>query len=431
MANVSPGHRRLENSRRPPSRGTRLKGSADPTAVVLVDIVLRRRPDAKPLPDHAYWTSVPLGRRKFLSRLDFARQFGAAPAELEKVAQFLRNQGLAVTESSAARRCVIASGTVEVVNRAFGVELNTYERAKETYRGYDGYLHLPADVAEVVEGVLGLDNRRLGRHAMSGGPFGSAPLTPIQVAEFYNFPIPPANSVKNASGQTIGILEFGGGYNVNDMKSYFSSLAINPRPTIISIPPGVPPLGTSGSPNNEDVEVALDVEVAGAIAAGAKIVIYFGNGFGQGGIPNELGWHTLLSAAVHDAVNNPTVLSISWSAPEIEWGLANVGLLTSVFNDAANLGITVFASSGDYGASGFNPNDPDIDDLPHVHYPASDPWVTGCGGTIIYSQPPPLSQATWNDQAYQGGATGGGVRAYFTNSADYPCRATRKSMVSL
>jgi len=78
MANVPPGHRRVENSRRPPSRGTRLKGSADPTAVVLVDIVLRRRPDAKPLPDHAYWTSVPLGRRKFLSRLDFAQQFGAA-----------------------------------------------------------------------------------------------------------------------------------------------------------------------------------------------------------------------------------------------------------------------------------------------------------------------------------------------------------------
>ena len=75
-------------------------------------------------------------------------------------------------ESSVARRCVITTGTVEVVSRIFGVTLNTYETETQAYRSHDGYAHLPADIADLLEGVLGLDNRRLGRHAMSGGPAG-------------------------------------------------------------------------------------------------------------------------------------------------------------------------------------------------------------------------------------------------------------------
>jgi kumamolisin len=326
---------------------------------VWVDVVVRRRPDAPVLPDHTYWMSNPPGRRTFLSRPAFAREYGAAPAELDNVAKFARDQGLTVTESSVARRCVIASGTVEVMSRVFGVELNTYKTATETYRGYDGHLHLPANLADVVEGVLGLDNRRLGSRAMNGGPPGATTLTPIEVAQFYNFPFagPSGQSWKNATGQTIGILEFLGGYDVSYMKSYFSSLGINPQAKVISIPSNVPRLGSSISPDESDLEVALDVEIAGAIAPGAKIVIYFGSGFTQMG-PDEMGWHALLSTAVHDAVNNPTVLSISWSAPENLWVSGNIGLVTSVFNDAANLGMTVFASSGDSGASGYDLNDP-------------------------------------------------------------------------
>jgi kumamolisin len=250
-----------------------VKGRADSGAVMWVDIVMRRRPDAPALPDHTYWMSNPPGRRRFLSRPAFAQQYGAAPEELDRVAKFARDQGLTVTESSIARRCVIASGTVEVMNRVFGVELNTYETGAETYRGYDGHLHLPADIADVVEGVLGLDNRRLGSRAMNGGPPGATPLTPIEVAQFYNFPLirVTGQSWRNATGQTIGILEFGGGYDVNDMKSYFSSLGINPQPNVIAIPSNVPLQGDSQSPDPADVEVALDVEVAGAIAWGAKI----------------------------------------------------------------------------------------------------------------------------------------------------------------
>ncbi len=419
MASIPSGQRRLENSLRPKARAARVKGPADPSEAVQVIFVVRRRSDAPALRSQSYWMSTPPGRRSFLSRPDFARQYGAAPEELDKVAKFAQDQGLTVTKCSVARRCVIASGPLDIMARVFSVEFNTYESTTEIYRGFNGYAHLPADIADIVEGVLGLDNRRLGRHAMGGGPIGAQPVTPIEVAKFYDFPLPTgsSNSWRDATGQTIGILEFNGGYDVNDMKAYWSSLSISPQANIISVPPNVPLLGTSQLPFEGDQEVALDVEIAGAIAAGAKIVIYFGQGFLMPGssAANEAGWYTLLSTAIHDSVNNPTVLSISYGAAESAWGPNTITMMTPLFSDAAQLGMTVFACSGDAGASGFQDGDSAFMTGQHVLYPASDPWVTGCGGTVLVG--PPLSQQTWNDES---GATGGGVSVIFTNSADYP-----------
>jgi kumamolisin len=423
MTDASSGQRQLENSERPPARGARLRGPADANETVRIVFVVRRRPGAPPLPDQAYWMATPPGRRKFLSRAQFAEQFGAAPAELDKVAKFARDQGLTVNETSVGRRSVIASGTVAIVNQVFGVALSTYEIGSDTYRGHSGRVRLPAEIADLLDGVLGLDNRRIGRRA-SNGPFGAVPLTPLQVAQFYQFPI--GASSKNATGQTIGILEFGGGYNLGDMQTYWNSLSVTPLPKVVSIPPNVPYGGTMDMQDPADLEVMLDAEVAGAIAAGAKIVLYFGTGFTEG-TPDEMGWHSLLSSAIHDDVNNPQVLSISWSDVEEAFGSSNIGMLTTVFQEAASLGVTILVSSGDYGASGYNPNDPNLDGQPHVHYPASDPWVTGCGGTYIATNPPPLSQGTWNDpydpvnnQPF--GATGGGVSVIVTtgNGYQYP-----------
>ena len=78
---------------------------------------------------------------------------------------------------------------------------------------------------------------------------------------------------KNATGQTIAILEFGGGYDVHDMNKYFTSLGVSPLADVISVPLTMPVQGSASLPDPEDIEVALDVEVAGAVAAGAKIVI--------------------------------------------------------------------------------------------------------------------------------------------------------------
>jgi kumamolisin len=409
MAATRPGYRQLDNSLRPPLRGARPVGPIDPDVTVLFTIVMRRRPDAPVLPGHDYWMSVPPGRRTFLSRADYAAKYGAAPDELDLVVRFCRDRSLTVAESSIARRSVSASATAEVVAEVFGVELKRYATPHETYRGHEGYVQLPADIADVVEGVLGFDNRRLGARASNGGPAGAMPLSPIEVANSYQFPLSGSGRWKDATGQTIGIPEFGGSYDATDFQSYFASLSIATPPQVISIPPSVPLVGTPQSPDTDSIEVALDVEVAGAIAQGAKIVLYFGTGTTANHRPDEKGWHDLLSSAVHDSTNNPSVLSISWSAPEANWAPGAIDLISPIFHDAANVGITVLASSGDFGASGYHSGQGNGN--PNVHYPASDPWVTGCGGTVLLA-PAPYFQLTWNDQS---GATGGGVSGHFAN----------------
>ena len=79
------------------------------------------------------------------------------------------------------------------------------------------------------------------------------------------------------------------------------------------------------------------------------------------------------------------------------------------FQDSTTLGITVCAASGDSGSS-----DGETDGLSHVDFPASSPYVLGCGGTRLNSRSGAItSEVVWNDQSMGGGATGGGVSDFF------------------
>jgi kumamolisin len=357
-----------------------------------------------------------------LSREEFSERFGSTQEDLDLVADFAARHDLVVAESSRARRSVLISAPAGAMERALGVTLQYYQAGPERYRGHDGYVHVPADLANIIEGVLGLDNRRLGWRASNGGS-GGPPFTPLDVAKAYNFP-----DNLDASGQTIGILEFAGGFvtddsgRPSDVDAYLSPLHI-PLP-VVKIGYGQNTLSTLGnSPHSPDLEVTGDIVIAGCIAQGATIVLYFSPDMpdpmqGQLPKPNEMDWSMLLLAAIHDSVNKPSVLSISWGAPENLWPSAAFGLLGNLFAEAGIMGITVLASSGDYGASGYPATDQNGDGQPHVHYPASDPNVTGCGGTK-FSVNPSFDELTWNDSS-NGGATGGGVSEHFQDNSWYP-----------
>jgi kumamolisin len=323
------------------------------------------------------------------------------------VQAFARRNRLKVLDSSAARRTVVLSGTVEQMSRAFGVELRHYELpdTKESYRGREGSIHVPKELAGVVQGVFGPDNRRMAkRMAGSGGP---ASVTPRQVAELYNFPL----SV-DASGETIGLLEFGGGYNVDnngtptDVAAYMGGQSLN-TPLISAVPVD----GAANSPGVDgpsDMEVALDIEVASAVAQGAAIAVYFAPF-------TEQGWVDIVTTAIRGeglppGWTPPSVISISWGWTEFEaygafaWTRAAMDAVDETFQEAAALGVTVLVASGDNGS------DCQIGDgKAHVYYPASDPWVTTCGGTSIQSVSGNQFVETWNDY----GVTGGGVSDMF------------------
>src|ERR1700741_2924617 len=172
MPEIPANYRAIEGSRRAPAPGARLVGPADPAETLSVSIRVRRRPGAPVLPEATAVGADPVGQRKFLSREEFAEIYGAAQTDLDKVVSFAGDRGLAVLDISVGRRTVVLSGTVPQMSRAFAIDLNRYESPTGSYRGREGQVHVPADLVGIVEGVFGLDNRKMAKPLFrrSGNP---------------------------------------------------------------------------------------------------------------------------------------------------------------------------------------------------------------------------------------------------------------------
>jgi hypothetical protein len=405
MSDVPAGYARLEKSERHAARSAKRVRAADANEVFSVSVRVRRRPDAPPLPDMNHWAATPVHARQYIARDQFADRYGADPADLEQVVGFADNAGLKVVESSVSRRTIVLSGTVKQMNAAFGLDLGHYKSDHEEYRGREGFIHVPAALQNIVEGVFGLDNRRMARRATNGGTI--TPLNPVQVAKLYGFP-----TSANGSGQTIGLLEFGGGYRTTDASDYFTTnKGIGPgfnAPALTAI--GVDGVTNSPDNSNSSAEVMLDISVAGAVAQGAKIAVYFAPF-------TEQGWVDIVTTAIQGVTKMPagwampSVISISWDWGEFEafgsftWSQAAIDAVSQTFQEAAALGITVFVASGDNGS-----NCQVGDGKAHCYYPASDPWITCCGGTTIENvSGSSFKEIAWNDN----GITGGGISDVF------------------
>src|SRR3954463_5371094 len=236
----------ISGSHREPLSGARRTADAPPDEKVGIGVVVRRRPGAASHSVEPLSTSSDASRLELRQRL--AEQRGADPREMAKVERFLRDVGLDVLSSDPATRIIAADGTVEQMSTAFGVSLGQYQTDEVTYRGREGAVHVPPDIADLVEAVLGLDDRPQARsHVKPGrdldegelpdpdseadpapGPAAAArapaakPLWATQVAKLYGFP------KNNGAGETIAILELGGGYTDADLAAYFTRAKISP-----------------------------------------------------------------------------------------------------------------------------------------------------------------------------------------------------------
>lgn len=364
-----------------------------PQQSISVSVMVRRR---NPLDLAA------LGGR-VLSREEFEAQYGANPEDFAEVARFGAEYGLAIDHeaSSMARRTVVLRGTAEQMERAFGVELHDYRdrKRKAKFHTFSGRVSVPRPLGDVIEAVLGLDARPIARahfRFRGRGKRAAAAVSfdPPQVAALYDFP-----KGVDGTGETIGIVELGGGYMKSDLQQYFPALGLK-TPTVgaISVDGAV---NAPGNPNGADGEVALDIEVAGSIAPGAKIAVYFA--------PNtEQGFVDAVTTAVHDTTNRPQVISISWGGPESGYSSQGMAALNSACESGAALGVTITVAAGDSGST-----DGVSDGQNHVDFPASSPYVLACGGTRLTASGTTIqSEVVWNDGA-SGGATGGGVSAVF------------------
>jgi kumamolisin len=388
----------LTGSERKPMAGSSVSGTLDPGENILVTLVLRpRSPDRELSLVKLLGSQLPRDR-SYLTRSEFEATFGSTREELAKVSDFARDNSLKVLETSSAKRSVVLSGTIAQFSAAFKVSLARYVHPERgAYRGRVGAIYLPPELAPIVSAVLGLDNRPQARAHIRFSPSiaGGVSYTPPQVASLYDFP-----SGLDGSGESVGIIELGGGYSLNDIRVYCSNLGITP-PSVTSVPVDGASNAPTGDANGPDGEVLLDIEIVGTIAPKVQVLVYFA--------PNtDAGFVDAINAAVHGPQGKPSVLSISWGSPESEWTAQGTQALDQALQDAAALGVTICVASGDGGSSdGVN------DGLAHVDFPASSQYAIGCGGTHLTASGDKItSQVVWDDLP-KGGATGGGVSDVF------------------
>jgi len=411
----------VQGSERQALPGARAGRPADPDQIIDVTIKLRPRSSASAVASVAN-SGVAMGRA------EFTEAHGADAVDIAKVEAFAHAHGLKVIEKSEPRRTVRVAGSAAALGRAFDVQLHEYDGPGGRYRGRVGSVSVSTELKDIVQGVFGLDDRptaaprfivaghvshtaatmqsRLtaaerNRHAAARPHGAGGSFSPVEIAKLYDFP-----TGVDGSGQCIGILEFGGGYDQPDLVAYFEALGI-PVPKVIAYSVDGATNSPTGSPQSADGEVALDIEVAGAIAPGAKIVVYFA--------PNtDAGFLDAITTAVHDNVNKPSVISISWGNPGALWTDQAKDNLDQAFQDAAALGVSVFCASGDNGSAdhpvGWAPND----SLAHADFPSSSTYVTACGGTRLVGAGSTISvEEVWNDGPGRG-STGGGISDYFS-----------------
>ena len=335
-----------------------------------------------------------------VSRAEFKKRHSADPDAIKKVKAFAREFNLKVVAdpNQVLRRTVQLTGTAADMQKAFGVVLEQKLINGEEYRVREGGITLPKSLTGVVEAVLGLDNRPQAQphfriHKPRAGAAAPSSYTPPQVAEAYQFP-----SSSSGAGQTIGIIELGGGYRQADLTAYFKTLKLAaPAITAVSVDGGK---NKPSNANSADGEVMLDIEVAGSVAAGAKIAVYFSPNTDQGFID-------AITTAVHDAANKPSVISISWGGPESSWTQQSMTALDAACQSAAALGVTITVAAGDDGSTDGGTGN-------NVDFPASSPHVLACGGTELDASGATIvSEVVWNELANKEGATGGGVSNVF------------------
>jgi subtilase family serine protease len=232
--------------------------------------------------------------------------------------------------------------------------------------------------------------------------FGVACYEPAQIQQAYNLPVLYDKGV-TGKGATIVIVDsFGSPTIANDLATFDQQFSLPPPPSFRIIRPAgaIPPYNSS---NSEMIswagETSLDVEYAHAIAPGASILLVETPVAETEGV---MGFPQIVKAEEY-VINHHLggVISQSFGATENTLpSKASLQTLRGAYTDAQQHHVTVLAASGDDGAADVGLDGQTFLTFPVTSWPASDPLVTGVGGTQLHldANGNRLSNDTvWND----------------------------------
>ncbi len=324
---------------------------------------------------------------QWLSVEQFTDGFGPTSEDYAEVAAFLKAQGLTVTATYSNRLLLNTAGTVAEIEKAFKINLLVYEHPNEARTFFAPSGEPALDLAVPVLQISGLDDYQLPRPAslviqrmpqpQGGEPQAGSGAGGSYLGKDFRAAYAPGVTLTGA-GQYVGLLQFDG-YYVSDIAQYATLAGLTNLPLQNILLDGF-----TGQPGVNNVEVALDIEMALAMAPGlAGVLVY------EGGLGNSI----LNRMAVDNVAKQ---LSASWT-------YSTDANTTQIFQEFAAQGQSYFNASGDSGAyTGTPPT------------PTDHPYVTSVGGTTLSTRGPGagwLSEKTWSwiSAGTGDGASSGGI----------------------
>ena len=331
--------------------------------------------------------------QQYLTPSQFAESFSPTEEEYSSAIAFAQSQGFAITQMHGNRLVLDVSASVGEIERAFHIKLQQYQDPNQARFFFAPDTEPSVEASVPILDISGLSDfgpprplvhklplpkgaQLAAQPAAGSGPGGTYRGTDFRAAY-------APNVASSGLGQTLALLEFDG-YYANDISSYVDTVGL-PSVTLTNVLLD----GFDGTPGNANMEVALDIEVAIAMAPGlSQIIVYQA---GPGGSPNDI-----LSRMASD--NLARQISSSWT-----WSGGPNATTGNLLSQLAAQGQSYFQASGDDGAY-----------TSAIPQPADSPYATVVGGTTLSTSGPGgswSSEKAWNWYITGNGTNGtsGGV----------------------
>jgi hypothetical protein len=370
--------------------------------------------------------------RHYLAPGQFAGRFGASSSTVARVESWLASRGLRGANVDSDDLSVSATGSVSRIESAFGTDIRVASAdAKAEIEPTSAPL-VPSALAPEIDGVFGISGVRpvapvVSVNSKNPGLSSAKAAVKPQVVGTQNAGVGPqpcsiataatsrygsytANQIANAysmdadyaqgrdgTGVSVALVE-SEPYSPSDVAEFQSCYGTHVSVTAKNVD------GGPGSAGGKDViEADLDIEEVAELAPGASIHVYQGPYYSS---PQWTwaSWTDTFQRIADDDTSK--VVSTSWVV--CENGMGSLASFENIiFEQMGAQGQTVLAASGDYGseACGYGGINSEADALT-VEDPASQPYVTGVGGTALTKPSDPPTETLWSDGPV---ATGGGL----------------------
>ena len=405
---VSPAQVRLGGAPRHPV-GSHVVGALSSSTPIDVTVALQPR-DPAALASYATEVSTPGSSldRHYLTVAEFRQRFGASNAEVRAVDAALAAQGLQPGAVAANGLSIPVPATAGAIGHAFSL---SFQRV-ELHGGRTAFANTEAprvetSIASAIEGVIGLNNltqpqpltllarqQAGGRErpdtdqVITGGPQPCSTAVSDaadddaypadQLASAYGFSS-LYGAADEGAGQTVALFELEPD-KTSDIAAYQSCYGTSTSVSDVTVDGG----SGNGDHGYGSGEAALDIEDVIGLAPKANVLVY------QGPNTSDGVYDTYSAIITADKAN---VLSTSWGECEADLGASSASAENTLFQEAATEGMSVYSAAGDYGSEDCGGTSLGGDD------PASQPYVTGVGGTTLSALGPPPTQTVWNDSS--------------------------------